>query len=110
MRKTEVLYKDIVMRELQDGATCEEVVKRHPGMSLYYARKWSGDIYRNKDLSHYVRDRYKWIVLETCAKIEDMIVGMVGKTEDIPEKEWMVCLDKMRRQLYLMLEDVVRKN
>ena len=37
-KKTEKLYKEIVKKEIDNGMTCEEVVKKYP-VSMYYARK-----------------------------------------------------------------------
>lgn len=110
MKKTEILYKDIVMREIDAGATCEEVVKRYPDVSLYYARKWSGDVFRKKDVGHFVRDRYKWPVLETCTNIEGDVVSLVGATSAVPESAWNKCFDTIRKRLYDMLEEIVKKN
>lgn len=109
-KRIEILYKNIVMQEIEEGATCEDIIKRHPEVSMYYARKWSGDVYHKKDLAHYVRDRYKWPVLEACAEIENDVVCMVGSTSRISEEEWDTCFNSVRKRIYLMLEEIVQKN
>ena len=53
---------------------------------------------------------YAWKYHSAIRRMGEITELKAVVSEDIPEKEWMVCLDKMRRQLYLMLEDVVRKN
>lgn len=109
MKQTEELYRDVVTKEIEQGASCEDVIKKYP-VSMYYARKWTGDVFRKRDMGHYVRDRYKWLVLDACADIENSVVQLVGNCADIDESLWDHCFNGLRVRLYGLLEEVVKKN
>ena len=109
MKRVEILYKRKVVNDIINGADCEDVVKKYPGVSMYYARKWAKEIDHKEDLSHFVRDRYKWDVLVTCEDIENKIAGLVPDDGGVPEEAWDQCLEYIRKRLYLLIEDVIKK-
>ena len=90
-----------------NGSNCEEVIKKYPAVSMYYARKWAGEIYHKENLSHFVRDRYKWDVLVACQDIENNLAGLIGDSGT--EEEWDQGLEYIRKRLYMLVEDVIKK-
>jgi hypothetical protein len=109
MKVVERLYKRQVMSDVDNGMTCEEIVKKYP-VSMYYARLWSGEVYHKKDVSHYVRDRYKWQVLEACGDIENEVMQKFGDKVVLPAEALDECFDFIRKRIYRTLEEVVKKN
>ena len=109
MKKVELFYKDAVMQDIKNGATCEEIVKKYP-VSMYYARKWSGDVFHKADLPHYVRDRYKWNVLNACMDIENQVYETLPESSDLANVEFTKCFEFIKQRMYTMLEEIVRKN
>ena len=110
-KKTEKLYKEIVKKEIDNGMTCEEVVKKYP-VSMYYARKWSNDVYHKKDLNHYVRDRYKWVVDEFSIKLADSLANElpVCIQEDITDETWEQWDRVIKQSLYDFSKEIIKKN
>lgn len=110
-KKTERLYKAIVEKEIANGMTCEEIVKKYP-VSMYYARKWSNDVYRKKDLNHYVRDRYKWVVDEFSIKIAGSLADElpVRIQQNITDEMWERWDKVIKRGLYDFSKEVIKKN
>ena len=108
--KIEIVYKNRVLDDIKHGMTCDEIVKKYPEVSMYFARKWSGEIYHKADLSHYIRDRYKWVVCDACADIENEIISLIGDDFDISEEKWARTLFFIRKRIYQTVEEAIKKN
>ena len=111
MKKVEILYRDPAMVDIASGMTCDELVRKYP-VSMYYARKWSGEVYRNADLDHLVRDRYKWLVLGAVNDIVNLISESMTDREAaaLDDDSWDVWSDIIRRRLYDLAKDITKKN
>lgn len=111
MKKEEILYRPSAEVDIAAGMTCEELVKKYP-ISMYYARKWSKDVYRKADLDHLVRDRYKWLVLGASGDIINMMSEtMTDEVADVVDDDlWDLWADIVRKRLYDLAKDIVKKN
>lgn len=110
MRKIEILYRHLVENDVRNGLTCEELVRKYP-ISMYYARKWSGEIYHKTDMDHLVRDRYKWLVINCSAEIINDISESMGQlSSEISTHTWDEWDEKIRRTLYDLAKEIVKKN
>jgi len=109
MKEDKLVHKEAVLKAIEGGASCEEVVKKY-GVSMYFARKWSGDVYRKIDLSHYVRDRYKWDVLSACTDMENEVFETIGSKVVFEDADLAKYFNFVKQRMYGMLEDIVKKN
>ncbi len=111
MKKVEILYRHLVENDVRNGFTCEDIVKKYP-ISMYYARKWSGEVFKNTDMNHLVRDRYKWLVGDCVNEIICDIGDSLDKSlvEKIGDSLWDELDFKIRQHLYDMSKAIVTKN
>lgn len=79
----------MVCKDIADGATISEVVKKY-GISVYYAKKWTGDIYKKIDMDMLIRRRYSIIACRCRAKLEtDLASAMpIDEADAISERTW----------------------
>lgn len=101
--------KEKILEEIKNGASLKDLVSKY-GVSAYYIRKWAKIVYKDMDLNHYVRFRYKWIVLNHRDKIVNDMADIMTKkeVESISDETWDEWQDIIRKGMYEMLKDTIQ--
>lgn len=109
--KNELAVKNDVMLDIQKGLSVQELVKKY-NVSEYYIRKWSGLIYKEMDMNHYVRYRFKWITLQARSDITNDLADVMKKNEinAISDETWENWEELIRKHLYEYAKEIIKAN
>lgn len=103
--------KNKVCRDIEEGASILDVVKKY-GISQYYARKWTGEIYKKIDLDTMVRTRYRELCCTTRVEIASEISHIMKPEEAqaITEETWDSIDYILKEYLYEFAKGIIRAN
>lgn len=104
-------FKQKVCNDVANGATINEVVKKYD-ISVYFAKKWSGEVYRKIDLDMMVRRRYSLIVCEERDALEaDMANVMTEEEADaLSDETWDKFDDVLKNHFYEFAKKIIKAN
>ena len=107
MTKEESLsLEEPVKQALEKGSSKEEVIRTF-GISEYYVKKWSRQVYKDMDIDMFVRRRYSNIVCETRYKVEAKIGDLLS---GISEENWEQLDTILKNCFYDFAKDIIKKN
>ena len=94
-----------------NGIEIKDIVKKY-GISEYYARKYTGELYKAMSDDTYVRRRFKWIVISYREHIEALISKAIPLNEamEISETTWNKIDKILKDELYNMCKEIIKKN
>lgn len=109
--KYDSTIKDKVCKDIENGMSIEDAVKKWE-VSAYYAKLWTKEVYKNKDLDTYVRKRYKLIA---ASAREEMIVQMGNalteeETEVLTDETWEKWDSILKSCMYDFAKEIVAYN
>lgn len=112
---TESRFSDEFIAQIKDkiksGMSVEDVIKQY-GVSHYYVRKWTAEVYKNMDLDMYVRRRYRYPAFDAkIAIINAMASAMRADEMDaVSDETWDKWDAVVRKGLFEFAKDIVRCN
>lgn len=109
--KHEEKFKQAVLTDIKQGLSVQELVKKYK-VSEYYIRKWSGLIYKEMDMNHYVRYRFKWLTLQARSDIVNALADTMTDKEAnlISDETWDNWEELIRKCLYEYAKEIIKAN
>lgn len=98
-------------KDIKNRMSLADVVKKYH-VSLYYAKKWTSQVYKDMDLSMYVRRRYCDIICEARENLETVIQRTSSKelADALTDNIWDSWDSGFKKVLYDMVEKITRAN
>lgn len=107
-KEQSLTFETSVKEAIENGKSTEEIVKLY-GVSEYYVKKWSRQVYKNMDIDMFVRRRYSNIVCKIRYQVETKI-GDIIQCADISEDDWDKLDNILKEGFYDFAKDIVKKN
>lgn len=103
--------KELVYNDVANGLKINDVVKKY-NISVYYAKKWSGEVYRKMDLEEFVRKRYCFLTADVRIELESALADAMTEKEaaSLSEETWDKWDNIIRQYLYYYASEIVKKN
>jgi transposase len=103
--------REVVCKDVANGMKINDVVKKY-NISVYYAKKWSGEVYRKMDLETFVKKRYCFLTSDVRIQLESALADAMTEEEAevLSGKTWDAWDSIIRNYLYYYAQEILKKN